>query len=186
MEGPESPHRTIAAIEAVQHFNNIGRPDLAEREARRALAQDPELVHLHVLLAQALHAQKRTQEAEDALTEALRRDAECTPALGYKAILAMDAGRFSESETLLLQALALDPMEESLYLNYALLMYNTHHLDKAEQLLKRALEIAPEYPRAHSLLGVVLAAKEKGEQARFHGEMGLHLEAGGDVPHALL
>jgi tetratricopeptide (TPR) repeat protein len=173
-------------LEKIQHFLDIGRYDLAERELREALALFPEEPLLHVQLGWALEGLGRSDEAETEGRLALQLDPEYDDAIILLAKLSLNAGRHREAEELCLSALKLDPLSPRNYLIYAILMHKTGHLDKAEKLLRKCLELNPEHNTAHSLLSVVLAEKRKAGSAVAHGTFGVALDPDSDYSHAML
>lgn len=173
-------------LEKIQHFLDIGRYDLAERELRGALAEHPQEPILHVQLGYALEGLNRLEEAENEARLALHLDPEEVEAIILLAKLSLNAGRHREAETLCLSALNLDPMSPRNYLIYAILMQKTGHLDKAEKLVRKCLQLAPGYNQAHSVLSTILAEKRQGSQAVTHGAHGVALDPDSDYSHAML
>jgi tetratricopeptide (TPR) repeat protein len=175
-----------AYAQSGQHFLEIERYDLAERDLRQALLYAPEDPYLHFLLGRALDGLGRTLEAEEEAQTAMRLDPESVLGVLLLGKLRMDQGRHQEAEQLWLDALRLDPTEPILYLNYALLMRKTGHLDKAERLLQRCLVLDPENAHAHGTLALILAEKNQKAGATRHGERGLSLDPDRDVSHVQL
>lgn len=173
-------------LEKIQHFIDIERYDLAERELRGVLAFHPEEPLLHVQLGWALEGLGRAAEAEEEARVALQLDPEEVDAIILLAKLSMNAGRHREAEELCLSALHLDPTSPRNYLIYGILMQKTGHLDKAEKLLRKCLELAPEYNSAHSVLSMILAEKKQGRPAVAHGTFGVALDPDNDYSHAML
>jgi tetratricopeptide (TPR) repeat protein len=173
-------------LEKIQHFLDIERYDLAERELRGALSAYPEEPLLHVQLGWALEGLGRTDEAEEEGRTALKLDPQEVDALILLARLSLNAGRHREAEELCLSALKIDPMSPQSYLIYGILMHKTGHLDKAEKLVRKCLEIAPEYPESHSILSIILAERRKTSPAVAHGTHGVALNPDNDNSHAML
>lgn len=173
-------------LEKIQHFIEIGRYDLAERELREALTFHPDEPFLHVQLGWALEGLGRTEEAEAEGRLALQLDPQEVEAITLLAQLSLNAGRHREAEGLCLSALNLDPMSPRNYLIYGILMHKTGHLDKAEKLLRKCLELAPQYNQAHSVLSTILAEKRQGHSAVAHGAYGVALDPDSDYSHAML
>ncbi len=173
-------------LEKIQHFIDIERYDLAERELRGVLALHPEEALLHVQLGWALEGLGRSDEAEQEGRVALQLDPQEVDAIILLAKLSLNAGRHRESEELCLSALQIDPMSPRNYLIYGILMQKTGHLDKAEKLLRKCLELAPENNHAHSILSTILAEKRQSRPAVAHGAYGVALDPDSDYSHAML
>ena len=118
-------------------------------EARRRFPGAPEIVYY---LAIAQREGKQTQQAvatfEEALHEAeLDQDNEIVNAKFYfnYGATAEQAGLYEKAADLLRKSIALDPANAAEAYNYLGYMWADHsmHLDEAEEMIKRALEIEP-------------------------------------------
>jgi Flp pilus assembly protein TadD len=176
----------FAALQKAEHFNQIGRHDLAERELRSALGRYPQEPELHVQLGWALDGQGRALEAEAEGMSALQVDPEAVGAMALLAKLAMDQGKHQQAEQHCLDALRLEPEHPYLYLIYGSLMQKTGHLEKAEKLMRRCLELDPENSHAHGALSVILAERKQAAPATMHGQLGVYVDPDSDHSHAML
>ncbi len=121
----------------------LGRADEAIAELRRALALDPKLQSAQLTLVHALSESGRADEAETETRAFLRAD----PAreLIAKAAEHQRAKRLEEAETIYREVLRRDPRNLEALRLLALIAIQTEHYGQAEQLLKRAVEIAPDF-----------------------------------------
>ena len=74
-------------------------------------------------------------------------------------------GRFNEAEQVTRKSLTFDPIKPSTYFNFGQLLYHTNHLEEAVTSYKKALELNPQFPRAHIFLGKVYLLQGKPELA---------------------
>ena len=74
-------------------------------------------------------------------------------------------GRFNEAEQVTRKSLTFDPIKPSTYFNFGQLLYHTNHLEEAVASYKKALELNPQFPRAHIFLGKVYLLQGKPELA---------------------
>ena len=74
-------------------------------------------------------------------------------------------GRFDEAERVTRKSLTFDPIKPSTYFNFGQLLYHTNHLEEAAAAYKKALELNPQFPRAHIFLGKVYLLQGKPELA---------------------
>jgi TolB-like protein/Tfp pilus assembly protein PilF len=74
-------------------------------------------------------------------------------------------GRFNEAEQVTRKSLTFDPIKPSTYFNFGQLLYHTNHLEEAITSYKKALELNPQFPRAHIFLGKVYLLQGKPELA---------------------
>jgi tetratricopeptide (TPR) repeat protein len=175
------------ALEQIAHWNETGRHDLARERARASLQEHPESADLMVALGGALEGLGRAREAGDAARAALGIESDHVGALLLLGRLAQKAGRNREAEEHFLAALRSDPEDPGLLLAYAQLLYAVERFDKAEALARAALTRDPEYAAAHSLLSLILTAREKApSHARLHGAQGVGLSPESDLSHTAL
>jgi tetratricopeptide (TPR) repeat protein len=120
-----------------------GRAEEALASLREAVALDPKLQSAQLALVQALGESGRATEAEAQLQSFLRED----PARELIAEAAghQRAGRLVEAEASYREILRRDPRHVEALRLLALVAFQTEHYGQAEQLLKRAVELAPDY-----------------------------------------
>ena len=121
----------------------LGRSDEAIERLRRALELDPKLQSAQLTLVHALTESGRAEEAEALMQEFLHAD----PAreLIAKAAEHHRAGRLEDAEAIYREILRRDPRNLEALRLLALIAINVEHYGQAEQLLKRAVEIAPDF-----------------------------------------
>lgn len=121
----------------------LGRSDEAIERLHRALELDSKLQSAQLTLVHALTESGRTDEAEALMQEFLRAD----PAreLIAKAAEHHRAGRLEDAEAIYREILRRDPRNLEALRLLALIAIHTEHYGQAEQLLKRAVEIAPDF-----------------------------------------
>jgi len=121
----------------------LGRTDEAITRLRRALELDPKLQSAQLTLVHALTESGRAQEADEIMQAFLRAD----PAreLIAKAAEHHRAGRLEEAEAIYREILRRDPRNLEAMRLLALIAMRLEHYGQAESLLKRAVEIAPDF-----------------------------------------
>jgi tetratricopeptide (TPR) repeat protein len=121
----------------------LGRADEAIGLLRQAIALDPKLQSAQLALVHALAEAGQAGEADAAMQAFLRAD----PA---RELLARAAechrdGKLEEAEGFYRQILARDPKHVEALRLLALIAMQSEHYGQAEQLLKRAVEVAPDF-----------------------------------------
>ena len=86
-------------------------------------------------------------------------------ALRSKGFLYRCIGRFDEAIQLTKKSITFDPIKPATYFNFGQLLYHTNHLEEAIGSYKKALELNPQFPRAHIFLGKVYLLQGKPELA---------------------
>jgi tetratricopeptide (TPR) repeat protein len=120
-----------------------GRFDEAIERLRKALELDPKLQSAQLMLVHALTESGRADQADEMVQAFLRAD----PARQQVAQAAEHhrAGRLEEAEAIYRDILRRDPRNLEALRLLALIAMTTEHYGQAEQLLKRAVEIAPDF-----------------------------------------
>jgi tetratricopeptide (TPR) repeat protein len=120
----------------------LGRPDDAITSLQKALALDPKLQGAQLTLVHALSESGRTLEAEGAMQAFLHAD----PAreLIAQAAAHQRAGRLEEAEAAYREVLRRDPRNIEA-LTSRRVAVQTEHYGQAEQLLLRAVGVAPDF-----------------------------------------
>ena len=121
----------------------LSRVDEAVGLLRQAVELDPNLQSAQLALVHALTEAGRSDEAEAAMQAFLRAD----PAreLLAKAAGCHRDGQLEEAEGFYRQILARDPKHVEALRLLALIAMQSEHYGQAEQLLKRAVEVAPDF-----------------------------------------
>lgn len=120
-----------------------GRFDEAIERLRKALELDPKLQSAQLTLVHALSESGRADQADETMQAFLRAD----PARQQIAQAAEHhrAGRLEEAEAIYRDILRRDSRNLEALRLLALIAMTTEHYGQAEQLLKRAVEIAPDF-----------------------------------------
>ena len=139
-------------------------------EARQRFPGIPEFTYyLGIALREAKHPQEAVATFEAALNEALsENDSLLTPRFYFEYGAAADqAGLFDKAADLLRKSIALDPANAAEAYNYIGFMWADHnlHLDEAEDMVVRALQLDPNNGAYLDSLGWVYYRKGKFEQA---------------------
>jgi tetratricopeptide (TPR) repeat protein len=154
----------------------LGRSDEAIERLRRALEIDPKLQSAQLALVQALAEGGHAEQADEMMQAFLRAD----PAreLIAKAAELHRAGRLEDAESIYREILGRDPRNLEALRLLALIAMKTEHYGQAESLLKRAVEIAPDFLAAwidlsraqleRQELQAALASIERAVQLRPH------------------
>lgn len=178
--------RIDVALEKADHFVDIGRYDLAERELQTVLQSSPGNAAAHVLRGRIALKREDPEGAEEAAAEALRLDPSSLGGLAIRAAALQTSGRHRESEATFIEALRRFPRNAALWVAYGHLLFKTGHRAKAEAVARQALELDPESRGAHGLLGVVLSGGWRSKLGMRHGEKGIALAPGEDASHLML
>jgi tetratricopeptide (TPR) repeat protein len=142
---------------------------------RRALAIDPQLADAHMWLGAALLNQGRTDEAIAATREALRLEPDNGQAhQGLARAYWVGKGDFASAIPMFERAIELNPQAGYSYLQLGLLLAWEGHLDRAEAICRRAVEMQEQYISgnfglqivgAHARLGYVHYLKQNYDEA---------------------
>jgi tetratricopeptide (TPR) repeat protein len=123
-----------------------GRADDAIVELRKALELDPKLQSSQLTLVRALQEAGHPEQADELMKRFLRADP--SRELLAQAAEHHRAGRFEKAEATYRQILRRDPRNVEALRLLALIAMNTEHYGQAEELLKRAVEVAPDFVSA--------------------------------------
>jgi tetratricopeptide (TPR) repeat protein len=134
--------------------------DSAIRSFQRAVQLDPRLATAHRKLAQTLVAAGRADEVDEAFEGFLDHDRDA--ALVAAGAEHWRAGRYDKAETTLLSALSSNAENVDAMRFLAMVYYDQDKkLLDAEALLRRAIEIAPDFHQALGNLGRILVDNSK-------------------------
>ncbi|MFJ3233533.1 tetratricopeptide repeat protein [Streptomyces sp. NPDC086787] len=120
------------------------------------------------LLLQTALLQQKYQDPQGAVStyqRLLRLDPENKLAWYNLGVLAQQKGSTAEARTAYEKALKIDPDYASALFNEAILLKKSEP-DHAAELLRRAITAQPEAPTAHLQLGLILADKDRSDDAR--------------------
>jgi tetratricopeptide (TPR) repeat protein len=141
-----APHELAGWVAMVEALENLGDGAAAERVARDSLERFPDRAEPQLLLARALRAQDRTDEALAALEAAQRLepsrdlDAERVATLGL-------GGRVEQGIEVAREALVREPDSAALQAALASLLFAAGAADEGARATDRALALAPDEPR---------------------------------------
>jgi tetratricopeptide (TPR) repeat protein len=122
---PESDN--LKRVTAIRHYLEMGRFEQVAELTRSGLAENPEDGYLYYMMALCQYHWDQHAECEDSLNASLRYGFNPEYISELRGDLYMDTERWSEAEQ-----------------SYAYLMLKTGHIDKANQLLKKSLQLNPE------------------------------------------
>lgn len=154
-----------------------GQKEEAERVYRQAIAADPTYAAAHYNLSLLLRGQRRYQEADAHLWQAVDAglaDPELTlvrGALDYR-----ERGELARAEALFQGGLARFPQSVPLLLNAGVFYGELGRLGEARKLLEKAVKLAPTNARAHRNLAVALVGLGEREAAVAHLQECLRLD----------
>jgi tetratricopeptide (TPR) repeat protein len=139
----ELPQYAKGHEELGRALQQLGRADEAIGLLRQAVALDPKLQSAQLALVQALADAGRTADAEEAMQAFLRTDP--SRELLAQAAELHRTGKLEQAEGIYRQILQRDPKHVEALRFLALIAFQSEHFGQAEQLLKRAVDIAPDY-----------------------------------------
>jgi tetratricopeptide (TPR) repeat protein len=145
------PANEVAALELGEALRTAGDFSTSERVHRAALEHNPESPKLHHGLALALEGQGRLAAALAAYRVAAERGpAQLEIAFNY-ALALTKAGRPVAAAAELDRLLAMNPRDGAAHAVRGELALERDDFDRAKRHLRRALELAPEFPRIGTL-----------------------------------
>jgi tetratricopeptide (TPR) repeat protein len=151
---PQNP--VLYALAAcVSH--TLGRFGESERWCRRMLEVDPEAQWALVLLGDALQAQGKIDEAVEAVEQALQRFPLSPVAHNILASIHLFRRNLDAARHHLGRARELDPEDCFILSNLGIVEHSLGHLEEAERILRRTIDLWPGYPRPAAALVAVLA-----------------------------
>lgn len=128
-----------------------GRRDLAEREFRASLAEDPDCAQSHVQLALCLAERGETAAAEREARAAVEADPEYEPAHYALASVLHDAGRLTEARASVAEAIRLDADDPQNHWLAGLIEGDAGDWKAALEYAETALRLDPEHIDALNL-----------------------------------
>lgn len=165
---PDDPlTQAVTHTRLAQSYLNAGKIHDAVEEMKKAVTLAPARADVWNFNGQVLFLAGRYAEAEQAYRNAIERDQYLTDARNNLGVLLDRTGRKSEAEEEFRKALA-DPAyatPEQAYLNLGLLYSSEGKIDEAIAELRKSVEVAPKYYRAHYELATQLDAKGSLDQA---------------------
>ena len=148
-------HEDLGSVLSLQ-----GKHDEAISEFERAIRLEPGLPLVHKKLGHALAAAGRGDEASEAL--AIYRDSDEDRADIADGVEHMKAERLAEAEAIFTKVLRRSPESVNAMRYLAVTLWQgKEKLEDAEALLRRAVELAPQYTGAWLILGALLGEQNK-------------------------
>jgi len=172
-----------AAIDRAEHWRELGRFDLAEEAALRAIATDPDNAHYQVLLGWIYYGWEKQGPALECARTAITQDPTLAVAHSLLGALHHKEGRNTKAEESFLEALRLEPTDSTFLFQYGTLMHSVGQNEKAENLLLACLQQDPEDASAHSLLALVRSEKNRSADADASGRSALKIAPDEDFSH---
>ena len=143
------------------------RPDLAERELRKALTRDPENAETHALLALCLVELDRKDEALDEAMRALALDPEMPLAHYARGVALVRQGRFKPAEQAARRFLELVPEHAPAYGLLAQSLAGQHRWRDSRVAAEEGLEVDPEDDACANLRALALIQLGEADEADF-------------------
>jgi tetratricopeptide (TPR) repeat protein len=161
------------------------RHDLAERELRQSLAENPNHAASYALLGICLLRLNRPVEALEAANEALRLDptlAYAHHARGY--VLVQTRNRLRQAEKDLEAAIELEPSNPGHFCTLAALYCDQRRSEQSLAAAERCLELDPRNTECASLRALALQRLGRAKQAEAAIAQALSLNPNSDFTHA--
>ena len=160
------------------------RYELAERELRQALAQDPGDPTAHALLALCLSEQERFAEAEAQARSAVGRGPDLGLVHYALARVLYDRNRMDEAATAVEEAIRHEPEEAPYFSLLAAIHHDERRWKKSLEAADQALALDPEHPGALNLRAMVLRKLGRDREAADTIEGALARDPESAVTHA--
>jgi DNA-binding winged helix-turn-helix (wHTH) protein/TolB-like protein/Flp pilus assembly protein TadD len=154
----------------------------AKEAATKALEMDPELADAHATLGfVGLYYDWDGLAAENEFRRALRSNPNYAIAHTWYGENLAAMGRFGEAIAEAKRAEAEDPLSLTISTNIGLISYLAGQNDQAIEAFKKAIEIDPNFPRAHFRLGNAYRQKGLYQQALAEYQKAVQLSGGGET-----
>lgn len=142
-----------------------GRTEMAEKELRQAIAEEPEPAFAHALLALCLSDQERFDEAAGEIREAISRDPELAFAHYAQAQLMLARRRIDDAVAPAEEALRLDPENAHYYGLMSRIRLEQRRWPDALQAAESGLALDPEHLVCNNLRAQALVQLGRREEA---------------------
>lgn len=147
-------------VQRAELLADLGRYDEAAAELGYAVALDPGSVRALTVLARVHLAAGRAGEALAAADAAVAAGPGLVPSLVARALALIDLRRFAEAARDADEILALGPADAYAQRSAAAILAETRNGQQALNAAWRGVELAPEEPQSHLVLGLVSARLE--------------------------
>jgi TolB-like protein/cytochrome c-type biogenesis protein CcmH/NrfG len=133
--------------------------------AYKALELDPHLGDAHATLAHLRLHEFDWNGLDEAFRGALQRNPSLAIAYYWYGEYLMAVGRGEEAVEVTERALRIDPLSPVIGSSMGMILYLAHDFERAERVLRRALELHPEHFLPHLKLGLVLVQLRRDQEA---------------------
>jgi tetratricopeptide (TPR) repeat protein len=140
----------------------------AQALAERMLQRDPNDVHAHVLLANALAGLKDAEGAVAAFEKAVSLDPNRSSTYSELGSVQLVSGNREAAETAFLKAVAIDPKSPNAHMALANFRWATGDLNAAEREIRTALSLDPKHVVANRAMAMHLMISGKAADAEPH------------------
>ena len=150
----KAPRYALAYTGLIDCYNYLAKPAEAKQAAATALELDPTLGEAHASLA--FHRFLYDWDfagAEEGFKQALVLNPNYAEAHHWYAIYLANVGRHDEAVPLGKRAVELDPLSLMMNMTPALIFYLARQYDRSVAVLQKIIEMEPNFPAAHSVLG---------------------------------
>ncbi|MEU5723853.1 tetratricopeptide repeat protein [Micromonospora sp. NPDC047738] len=147
-------------LQRAQLLAELGRYDEAAGELSSALATDPGNADALTMLAQVHLAADRAAEALDAAEAAVAAAPGAVPPLVARGMALVDLAHWKAAASTADEILALGPIDPYAQRSAAAILAGSRNGQQALDAAWRGVELAPEAPQAHLVLGLVSARLE--------------------------
>lgn len=151
----EGPETILGECEAMVKQGQVSE---AVARALQVIKDNPIETDIHLDVADRLMKWERYAEAERVLHMLLGGNPESVPLINRLAMALRNQQKFTEAVTRYKQAIDLEPRDEGLYFNLAVVLAETRELEAAHKVLNMALAVKPGFERALKLIETIEAA----------------------------
>jgi tetratricopeptide (TPR) repeat protein len=160
-----------AIFNLARRYLDLNRPDDALRALDRATGDDLDDPVYWALRSEAYFGLSAWDEGARAASNGLALDPESTWLLNNLALCRLNAGAYSEAESILGHALELDPDSAFLLTNLALARANMRQFFGARSAVSRALELEPADPYALHIRALIASMEGAPQTAAYVEEL---------------
>jgi len=153
-KGDAGPDAAIANTQLAAAYLQRGDVNLAMEKVERALEQDDEYAEAYLVKGMILARAEEFEDADDYYLKAARYGRDNTAVLGNVAAYLCDRGRLRDGERMFLDVSRMPtyPRPAIALTNAGVCAKRIPALDRAEQHLRRALQLEPNYSQALSMM----------------------------------
>jgi TolB-like protein/Tfp pilus assembly protein PilF len=175
----KAPRYALAYTGLIDCYNYLAKRAEARKAATRALELDQTLGEAHASLAfHKFLYDWNFAGAERGFRQAIELNPNYAEAHHWYAIYLANVGRHDEAVPLGKRAVELDPLSLLMNMTPALIFYLSRQYYRSVEVLQKILEMEPNFPAAHSVLGNAYAQAEMYEHAMAEYQKVLELSQG--------